>query len=121
MILVVFFGHCTRAACVNMSLNHGFKFARTMGKIACIFGIPALVTLFGGLLLHRYFGVERRFIFFALAGAFALSWILMWRFYLRNVARASEILKEVGEKKVNVFPESDMVRYNEPGVWQSKK
>jgi positive regulator of sigma E activity len=91
---------------------------RLMGKIACIFGIPAFGGFFIGLFLDRYFGTERRYILITLSVSFVLSWVLLWRFYRRM--KSAQATQSVGSV-AGMASESGKLRYDEPGVWKSKR
>ncbi|TSC63040.1 MAG: hypothetical protein G01um101448_929 [Parcubacteria group bacterium Gr01-1014_48] len=89
-----------------------------MVKIAGIFGIPAFGGFFAGLFLDRYFDTDRRYILITLAFSFILSWVLFWRFHTR-MKRAEGVQNVV--PKAGVLFERGELRYDEPGVWKSKR
>lgn len=99
--------------------DHQTGLYRLMGKIACIFGIPALLALAIGVVLDRFFSVASGYIFIMLGASFVLSWVLLWRFY-RRIKHAEEATPPHFEQEINTS-NTGTVRYDIPGVWKSKK
>ncbi len=104
-----------------MSDSHGAQLYRLMWKIACMFGVPALTALFSGLLLDHFFGVDRKLIFAMLGVAFVFSWLLLFRFYRRMKEGEKVMVQPVSEEQNKATIDSSTIRYDTPGVWQSKK